>query len=111
MNTLKDVTLARAKFENRRGNCAGGSHSWADLPSLMLEQALFEEEQGQVAKARLLYETLAEEVAPGHLKSQLASISFEKRQGNTDTVFAQYDKAYKMAIASKNERAVTLLAV
>jgi hypothetical protein len=45
----------------------------------MLEQALFEEEQNQIQKARKVYENLQSEIAPDCLKTLMAYVSFEKR--------------------------------
>lgn len=45
----------------------------------MLEQALFEEEQNQIQKARKIYENLQNEIAPDYIKTLVAFINFEKR--------------------------------
>ena len=53
---LRDPQLVRAKFENRiRTSSAGNKYETLEL---MLEQALFEEEQNQIQKARKVYENL-----------------------------------------------------
>jgi hypothetical protein len=54
--TLKDTASVRAKFEARKSSIGAYSHS--DIVELMLENALFEEEQSQVQKSRKIYETL-----------------------------------------------------
>jgi hypothetical protein len=48
---LKDPTLVRAKFEMRLKHC-----DRAEVIDVMLENALFEEEQAQIHKARRIYE-------------------------------------------------------
>ena len=58
---LKDVTLARAKFENRKASI--GAYNTGDLVELTIENAMFEEEQSNIQKARNLYENLVTEVA------------------------------------------------
>jgi hypothetical protein len=50
-HTLKDPTLVRAKFEMRLKHC-----DRAEVIDVMLENALFEEEQAQIHKARRIYE-------------------------------------------------------
>lgn len=53
---LRDPQLVRAKFENRiKTSSAGNKYETLEL---MLEQALFEEEQNQIQKARKVYENL-----------------------------------------------------
>jgi hypothetical protein len=75
--TLRDPQLVRAKFENRiRTSSAGNKYETLEL---MLEQALFEEEQNQIQKARKVYENLQSEIAPDCLKTLMAYVSFEKR--------------------------------
>lgn len=63
-----------------------------------MEQALFEEEQSQIQKARKIYETLVNEIAPDLIKTIVAFINFEKRQGNTEKVKELYFKAYSTAL-------------
>ena len=55
---------------------------------------MFEEEQQQMPKARLLYETLTTDVAPGHVKATLAFISFERRMGSNERVKELFYKAF-----------------
>ena len=64
----------RAKFESRRAST--NSQNIGDLVELMIEQAMFEEEQQQMPKARQLLENLTNEVAPGHIKATLAFTSY-----------------------------------
>ena len=45
----------------------------------MIENALFEELQSNIPRARKIYELLDQEIAPGFVKSQIARINFEKR--------------------------------
>ena len=74
---LRDPQLVRAKFENRiRTSSAGNKYETLEL---MLEQALFEEEQNQILKARKVYENLQSEIASDCLKTLMAYVSFEKR--------------------------------
>ena len=73
----------------------------------MIEHALFEEEQQQVPKARMLYETLTNEVAPGHLKAILAFIGFERRMGSNERVKELFYKAFTSALGKKDAQAVT----
>lgn len=90
--SLRDVTLARAKFENRKATV--GAYNTGDLVELTIENAMFEEEQSNIQKARNLLENLVSEVAPGHIKSILAFIAFERRQNNNEKVKDLFYKAY-----------------
>lgn len=65
---------------------------------LMLEQALFEEEQNQIQKARKVYENLQSEISPDCLKTLMAQLSFEKRQNNVEKVKELYFRAYNIAL-------------
>ncbi len=60
-------------------------------------------------KARLLYETLVNDVAPGHIKATLAFVSFERRMGSNERVKELYYKAFKSSIAKKDSKAVTYI--
>ena len=104
---LKDVSLARAKFEMRKASV--GAYKVGDLCELTIENAMFEEEQGNAQKARSLYENLVSEVAPGHIKSVLAFISFERRQNNNDKVRDLFYKAYQNALNRKDSRSITFI--
>ena len=104
-HTLKDPSLARAKFEARRASTS--SLQVSDLVELMIENAMFEEEQQQMPKARLLYENLTNEVAPGHIKAILAFISFERRMGSNERVKELFFKAFNTALSRKDAQAVT----
>jgi adenylate cyclase class IV len=86
---VKDPQLARAKFENRIKNA-----DKFEAVDFMLENALFEEEQTQIQKARKIYENLQSDIAPDYIKSLLAFINFEKRQNNTEKVKELYFRAY-----------------
>jgi len=90
------VSLARAKFESRRSSTS--SLNVGDLVELMIENAMFEEEQQQMPKARLLYETLTNDVAAGHIKATLAFISFERRMGSNERVKELFYKAFNAAL-------------
>lgn len=97
----------RAKFENRRASI--NSQNAADLVEVMIEHALFEEEQQQVPKARMIYETLTNDVAPGHVKAQLAFVSFERRMGSNERVKELFFKAFNQALNKKDANAVTYI--
>lgn len=86
---MKDVTLVRAKFENRLKHC-----DKQETVDIMLENALFEEEQAQIQKARKIYEQLQNEVAPDYIKSLVMYINFEKRQNNIEKVKELYFRAF-----------------
>ena len=86
------MTLARAKFENRKASI--GAYNTGDLVELIIENAMFEEEQSNIQKARNLYENLVAEVAPGHIKSVLAFVAFERRQNNNEKVKELFYKAF-----------------
>ena len=58
-------------------------------------------------KARLLYEQLTNEDAPGHVKATLAFISFERRMGSNERVKELFYKAYNTALVKKDAQAVT----
>ena len=77
----------------------------------MIENALFEEEQNQAKKAEKIYESLTSEVAPGHIKSMIAFINFEKRQKNDEKVKDLYFKSFSAAISKNDSQAVTYLGV
>jgi hypothetical protein len=69
---------------------------------VMLENALFEEEQLQVNKARKIYESIQNDIAPDYLKSLTLFINFEKRQNNIEKVKELYFKAYTSALKSND---------
>lgn len=73
-----------------------------DLVEIMIEHAMFEEEQSSVPKARMLYETLTNEVAPGHVKATLAFVAFERRMGSNERVKELFYKAFNSALAKKD---------
>ena len=87
----------RAKFENRIRLTAQGNDKYETL-EIMLEQALFEEEQNQIQKARKIYENLQNEIAPDYIKTLVAFINFEKRQNNPEKVKELYYRAYTISI-------------
>ncbi len=60
-------------------------------------------------KARRLYETLVNDIAPGHIKAMLAFVSFERRMGSNERVKELYYKAFKSSIAKKDSKAVTYI--
>lgn len=105
--TLKDASLVRAKFESRRASI--NSQNVGDLVELMIEHAMFEEDQQQIPKARMLYETLTNEVAPGHIKATLAFVNFERRMGSNERVKELFYKAFNSALGKKDGQAVTYI--
>lgn len=48
----------------------------------MIENCLFEEIQLNPQRSRKIFEQLTQDIAPGLIKSSIAYINFEKRQGN-----------------------------
>ena len=86
-----------------------GAYKVGDLCELTVENAMFEEEQGNVQKARSLYENLVSEVAPGHIKSVLAYTSFERRQNNNEKVRDLFYKAFQTALNRKDSKSITFI--
>ena len=107
--TLRDPQLVRAKFENRI-RLSAGSNKFETL-ELMLEQALFEEEQNQIQKARKVYENLQSDIAPDCLKTIMAQLSFEKRQNNIEKAKELYFRAYALALERQASEQVAYVAV
>ncbi len=103
---LKDVTLVRAKFENRLKHC-----DKQDTVDIMLENAIFEEEQLQVQKARKIYEQLQNEIAPDYVKSLLMYINFEKRQNNIEKAKELYFKAFQSSLARNETDTLTYISM
>lgn len=60
-------------------------------------------------KARKIYETLTTEIAPGHLKSILAFIGFEKRMNNNEKAKDLFFKAFTSVLNLKNAHGVTYI--
>ena len=52
----------------------------------MIENALYEESQHNIPRARKILEQLDSEIAPGLVEARFALIQFEKRQSNLDVV-------------------------
>ena len=77
----------------------------------MLENASFEEEQNQVQKSRKIYETLITEVAPGHIKSMLAYVSFERRMNNNEKAKDLFFKAFNSSMAKADVKAITYVSM
>lgn len=113
--TMRDPPLVRAKYENRMrmvASSSGSSHSKMEVLELMLEQALFEEEQNSVPKARKIYENIQSEgVAPDCLKAVIAFLNFEKRQNNTEKVKELYFRAYSHSMSLQETEAVAYIVV
>ena len=103
------MTLARAKFENRKASI--GAYNTSDIVELTIENAMFEEEQSNVGKARNLYENLVSEVAPGHIKSVLAFVAFERRQNNNEKVRDLFYKSFQNALQHKDSKSITFIAL
>ena len=76
----------------------------------MIENALFEELQSNIPRARKIYELLDQEIAPGFVKSQIARIIFEKRQGNSDKANELYYQAFNKAFEREDSLAVAHIA-
>lgn len=102
---VRDPQLARAKFENRIKNA-----DKFEAIDFMLENALFEEEQTQIQKARKIYENLQNDIAPDYIKSLLAFINFEKRQNNNEKVKELYFRAFTQSV-QKNETEIVAFVV
>lgn len=75
--TLRDPQLVRAKIENRLKTLSQTNKN--ETLELLMEQALFEEEQNQIQKARKIHENIQSEIAPDCIKTLIAFINFEKR--------------------------------
>lgn len=99
----------RAKFEARKASSS--AYSQGDIVELMLENALFEEEQNQVQKSRKIYETLVVEVAPGHIKSMIAYVAFERRMNNTEKAKDLLFKAFESSLAKGDAKAITYVSM
>lgn len=50
----------------------------------------------------MLYETMTNEVAPGHIKATLAFVNFERRMGSNERVKELYYKAFNTALGKKD---------
>ena len=108
---MRDVGSARVVFERCRQHYSKEQGRLGDLIAVSLENAIFEEEQQQIQKARKLYEVLTQETAPGDLKSLLAFVSFEIRMSNNERAKDLYFKAFEKSISKSDTRAVTLISV
>lgn len=75
----------------------------------MIENALFEEDQQQIVKARKVYEQLQNEIAPDYIKSLIAFINFEKRQNSTERVKELYFKAFQASLQRNEVETVTYI--
>jgi len=76
----------------------------------LIENAKFEEVNGNSPRARKIYEQLDTEIAPGLVKAQLARINFEKREKNLDKARELYSNAFNQALKKNNSLAVTVIA-
>jgi len=103
---LKDPTLVRAKYELRLKHAE--KHEKIEV---LIEEALFEEDQGQVQKARKLFERLQSEIAPDYLKSLLAFINFEKRCNNFEKAKELYYRAFSNALAKQQSEVVAFIVI
>ena len=77
----------------------------------MIENALFEEDQQQINKARKIYENIQNEVAPDYLKSLIAFINFEKRQNNVEKVKELYYRAYSNSLNNNEIETVAYVVI
>lgn len=105
---LKDVSLMRAKFEQKLVNSK--LMAVKDKIEIFLEYAMFEEIQQNIPRARKLFEQLDEEIAPGLVKATINRINFEKRQGNNDKARELYFNAFQGALERNDSLAVTFIA-
>jgi vacuolar-type H+-ATPase catalytic subunit A/Vma1 len=108
--SLKDMSAARALYERARTNLASFPNLKASI-QLALENALFEEENQQMQKARKLYETLVQDTAVGNIQAQLAFIAFEMRMQNNEKVKDLFFKALEKALSKQDTRTVCLLSM
>lgn len=106
--TMLDPQLVRAKYEIRLKQVTGNRF---EVLELLLEKALFEEEQNQILKARKIHENLQAEIAPDCLKTLMAFINFEKRQNNTEKAKELYFKAYSTALELQETEIVAYVVV
>mmetsp|Transcript_13368 Transcript_13368/g.22753 ORF Transcript_13368/g.22753 Transcript_13368/m.22753 type:complete len:410 (-) Transcript_13368:53-1282(-) len=106
---LNDVSLARAKFEQKQQN-SKLMQSRCKV-EVMIQSAVFEENQNNANRAKKIYEQLDQDIAPGLLKSRMARINFEKRQGNNEKVRELFFESFSNAIEKEDRLAVTYIAV
>lgn len=106
---LSNTDQARQLYEHKRRDLATGLG--ADLVTVTLAQAYFEEHQKQAANARALYEDLATRVAPNHLKVTLDFIAFEMRMSNSDKVKDLFGRALDKALSRVDGPQVTQLSM
>ena len=77
---------------------------------VMLENARFEEIDGNPLRARKIYEQLENEICPGYIKSALARINFEKRDGKFEKAKELYYHHFLCSLNKNDELAVTVIA-
>lgn len=105
---LKDVSLMRAKFEQKLANSK--LMAVKDKIEIFLEHAMFEEIQSNVMRAGKLFQQLDEEIAPGLVKATINRINFEKRQGHNEKARELYANAFEAALQRNDSLAVTFIA-
>ena len=76
---------------------------------LLVENGLYEEQQGNVARARQIFESLTTQVAPGLLQAVIARVDFEKRQGSKEAVNETFSIALQRAIDRQDRTLVAFL--
>lgn len=62
-------------------------------------------------KSRKIYETLVQDVAPGHIKSIIAYVAFERRMNNTEKAKDLLFKAFESSLAKGDGRAITYVSM
>ena len=77
---------------------------------ILIENAIFEEEQQNAPKARKIFEQLEQDIAPGLVKATMGRINFEKRQGNLDKARELYSIALTTALNKKDRLQVAYVA-
>ena len=62
-------------------------------------------------KSRKIYETLVVDVAPGHIKSIIAYVAFERRMNNTEKAKDLLFKAFESSLAKEDAKAITYVSM
>ena len=107
-NKLNDNSLMRAKFEQKLNNSK--LLPKVQQVDILIENALFEESNQNIPRARKLFEQLDQEIAPGLVKAIIAHINFEKRQDNVDRARELYRTALADAMEREDLLSVTYIA-
>jgi tetratricopeptide (TPR) repeat protein len=78
---------------------------------MMIESAKFEEDQGNIAKAKKILEQLDQQIAPGLLRARMARVNFETARGNLELASGLLDQSLQEAISKKDKLGVTFLTI